>query len=72
MYNKFDHFCILFGNVDWLKTGHMTFYKKLYCTDVTNYSNTHAIYDFFSLKSFKFVLIQNFKSFKKFHKISMF
>jgi len=22
------HFCILFGNVDWLKTSHMTFYKK--------------------------------------------
>ena len=21
-------FCILFGNVDWLKTGHMTFYKN--------------------------------------------
>ena len=40
------HFCILFGNVDWLKTGHMTFYKKWYSTDVTNYSNTHAIYKF--------------------------
>jgi len=40
------HFCILFGNVDWLKTGHMTFYKKWYSMDVTNYSNTHAIYKF--------------------------
>ena len=38
-----DHFCILFGNADWLKTGHMMFYKKWYSTDVTNYSNTHAI-----------------------------
>ena len=38
------HFCILFGNVDWLKTGHMTFYQKWYSTDVTNYSNTHAMY----------------------------
>ena len=40
----FYHFCVLFGNVDQLKTGHMTFYEKKYCTYVTNYSNTHAIY----------------------------
>ena len=40
------HFCILFGNVDWLKTGHMTFYKKWYSMDVTNHSNTHAIYKY--------------------------
>ena len=42
------HFYILFGNVDWLKTGHMTFYKKWYSTDVTNNNNTntHAIYKF--------------------------
>ena len=26
--NVYYHFCILFGNVYWLKTGHMTFYKK--------------------------------------------
>ena len=39
-------FCILFGNIDWLKTGHMTFYKKCHSTDVANYRNTHAIYKF--------------------------
>ena len=37
---------MLFGNVDWLKTGHMTFYRKWHSMDVTNYSNTHAIYKF--------------------------
>ena len=42
-HNNYYHFCILFGNVNWLKTGHMTFYKKWHSTDVTNYSNTHAI-----------------------------
>jgi hypothetical protein len=45
---SYYHFCILFGNLDWLKTGHMTFYKKWYSMDVTNYSNTHAIYKFIS------------------------
>ena len=39
-------FLQLFGNVDWLKTGHMTFYKKWNSTDVTNNSNTHVIYKF--------------------------
>ena len=50
---------MLFGNIDWLKTGHMTFYEKLHCTDITNYSNTHAIK--VVLKNFKvFIKFQNF------------
>jgi hypothetical protein len=44
--NAINHFCLLFGNVDWLKTGRMTFYRKWNSTDVTNYSYTHSIYKF--------------------------
>jgi hypothetical protein len=31
------HFCILFGHVDWLKTGRMTFYNTYYYTSYINY-----------------------------------
>ena len=75
-------FCILFGNIDWLKTGHMTFYKKCHSTDVANYRNTYAIYKFIfrniraihdlSMYFPKFQQISkistNFKNFKNFRK----
>ena len=63
---------ILFGKVDWLKKGHMTFYKMQYCTDSTNHSNIHAVYKKFQKfqKKIKiFIKFQNFQKFKRDFKI---
>ena len=69
------HFCILFGNLGWLKTGHMTFYKMWYTMDVTNYSNTHAICKFIFrnirvIKKKNLKIFQIFNNFQKYSKIS--
>ena len=74
-YKYFYHFYILFGNVDWLKTGHMTFYKKLYRTDVTNYSNTKSSIARMLLiivTPMQYFFFLKFLKIKKFPKISTF
>jgi hypothetical protein len=74
--NAINHFCFLFGNVDWLKTGRMTFYKKWNSTDVTNYSCTIYQCSFRNISTMhdltmyftncnKFQKFQNFHNFNK-------
>jgi hypothetical protein len=46
------------GTNDWLKTGKMTFYKKWYSMDFTNYCNTHVIYTHYMHS----VVVQDFVS----------
>ena len=55
--NAINHFCFLFGNVDWLKTGRMTFYKKWN-------SIMHDLTMYFTNCN-KFQKFQNFHNFNK-------